>query len=142
MLLLLLQQLKLLQPETSVAVTAAGAVAAVNALTADACSRYSTTRPALLKLLSIIPVHNAAVAGDVSVAAQLQQQLKLLQPLTLKLLSMIPVHNTAVVGDVYVAAQLLLQLKLLQPLTHATDPAANADVAVHALRPRCQSSSP
>ena len=84
MLLLLLQQLKLLQPETSVAVTAAGAVAAVNALTADACSRYSTTRPALLKLLSIIPVHNAAVAGDVSVAAQLQQQLKLLQPLTLR----------------------------------------------------------
>jgi hypothetical protein len=69
MLLLLLLQLKLLQPGTRVAVTAAGGVAAVNAPTADACSRYSTARPALLKLLPMIPVHNAAVAGDVSAAA-------------------------------------------------------------------------
>jgi hypothetical protein len=49
--LLLLLQLQLLQPETRVAVTAAGAVAAVNAQTADACSMYSTVNIAKVTLL-------------------------------------------------------------------------------------------
>jgi hypothetical protein len=54
LLLLLLLQLKLLQPLTQAADTAAGA--------------FLLPWPALLKLLPLIPVLKTAVAGDASVA--------------------------------------------------------------------------